>query len=76
MDILTATVLVVILLVLATPAIEIAAKRPKTFLEMAADARAFAEAPLDESVAMQSSADVPKVEDVPADDDLLADLTA
>jgi hypothetical protein len=56
-DTLTVAVLVVTLLVLVAPIIEIAVKRPRIFLEMTTDARAFAEAPLHESAAMLSSAD-------------------
>jgi hypothetical protein len=67
-DTLTATILVVILLVLVAPIIEIAVKRPKTFLEMTEDARAFAEAPPDEGVAKQSSPDLANAGDEPADD--------
>jgi hypothetical protein len=74
-DTLTAIILIIILLVLVAPIIEIAVKRPKTFLEMTADARAFAEAPLRESAAMRSSPDVRKAEDAPADDDRLAGST-
>jgi hypothetical protein len=59
-------------LVLVAPVIEIAVKRPKTFLEITADARAFAEAPFHESVAMRPSADVPKTEGAPANEDRLA----
>lgn len=75
MDALTAIILVVILLVLVAPIIEIAVKRPKTFLEMTVDARAFAEAPLRESAAMRSSPDVLEVGDAPTDDDRLAGST-
>ena len=75
MDTLTAIILGVILLVLVAPIIEIAMKRPKTFLEMTADARAFAEAPLNESAVMRPSPDVREVEDAPADDDRLAGST-
>jgi hypothetical protein len=53
--------------------IEIAVKRPKTFLEMTADARAFAEAPLHESATMRSFADVREVADVPVEDVLVDD---
>jgi hypothetical protein len=75
-DTLTATVLVVMLLVLVAPIVEIAVKRPKIFLEMIEDSRAFAEAPLREEAAMRSSADVREVDDVSTDDDRLAGLTS
>lgn len=75
MDTLTAIILVVILLVLVAPVIEIAVKRPKTFLEMTADARAFAEAPLSECAAMLSSADVRGGDGAPANSDHLAGST-
>ena len=55
MDTLTVASLVVMLLVLVAPIIEISVKRPRILLEMATDARAFAEAPLHESAAMGSS---------------------
>jgi hypothetical protein len=71
-DTLTVAILVVTLLALVAPIVEIAVKRPRTFLEMTTDARAFAEAPLHESAAMRSPADVREVEDAPVDDDRLA----
>jgi hypothetical protein len=71
----TAIILVVTLLVLVAPIIEIAVKRPKVFVEMTEDARAFAEAPLRESEAARSSADLREVEDAPATDDRLAGST-
>lgn len=76
MDTLTATILVITLLVLVVPTIEIAVKRPQTFLEMTADARSFAEAPLCENAAMPSPVNVREVEDTPADDDRLAGSTS
>jgi hypothetical protein len=66
-DTLTAAILVVTLLVLVAPIIEIAVKRPKTFLEMIAGMRAFAEAPLDETAVMRPSADVREAADAPVD---------
>ncbi|MGH6929142.1 MAG: hypothetical protein ACREEV_12575 [Dongiaceae bacterium] len=76
MDTLTAIVLVVILLVLVAPVVEIAVKRPKTFLEMTEDARAFAEAPLREDLAVRSSVGGREVEAAPTDRDRLAGLTS
>jgi hypothetical protein len=75
-DTLTAIVLVAMLLVLVAPAIEIAVKRPRTFLEMTEDARAFAEAPRREDRAARSSADGRKVEVALTDTDRLAGLTS
>jgi hypothetical protein len=72
---LTAIILIIILLVLVAPIIEIAMKRPKTFLEMTEDTRTFAEAPLRESAAVRTSPDVRKTEDAPAEDDRLAGST-
>ena len=76
MDTLTAIILVVTLLVLVAPIIEIAVKRPKIFLEMTEDARAFAEAPLREGEAEQWSADRREVGDALAPDDRLAGSTS
>lgn len=76
MDTLTAIILFVTLLVLVAPIIEIAMKRPKIFLEITEDARAFAEAPPHECTAVRSSADIREVEDAPADDDRLAGSTS
>jgi hypothetical protein len=75
-DTLTAIILVVALLLMVAPIIEIAMKRPKIFLEMTDDARAFAEAPPHEGAAAQSSADVREVEAAPIDDDRLAGSTS
>ena len=76
MDTLTVAILVIMLLVLVAPIIEIAVKRPKTFLEMTADMRAFADAPLHESAAMRWFSGAREVEDVPVDDDRLAGSTS
>lgn len=72
MDILTAIVLIAILLVLVAPIVEIALKRPETFLELTGGARAFAEAPLPKSTSMEAAADDRKVEDLHPDHERLA----
>ncbi|MGE0120999.1 MAG: hypothetical protein AB7S71_21310 [Dongiaceae bacterium] len=75
MDTLTVIGLVVVLLVLVAPIIEIAVKRPRTFLEMEADTRDFAEMPVPED-APRSPAPTRAAELAPADDNRLADLSS
>jgi hypothetical protein len=56
-DTLTILAGVAILVILVTPIIEIALKRPEIFLELNAGTRAFAEAPLRDSGTMETVAE-------------------
>jgi hypothetical protein len=75
-DILTAIVVAIILLVLVAPIIEIAVKRPRIFCEITEDTRAFAEAPVPEDPAKRSPAEGRQDAVVPQHDDRLAGLTS